>query len=104
MTVSTKPNRAYPSLPAVGGDAPSHTVVLKAVREAIEIHERRTGNKLDSFIRLRELVQLGVLKIEGDQIVVPQILEFADDTAAAAGGVAVGGQYRVAGIVHVRLV
>lgn len=102
MTVTTKPNRAYPSLPAVGGDPPSHTVVLKAVREAIEIHERRTGNKLDSFVRLGELVELGVLRIEGTLIVVPQVLEFADDEAAGEGGVPIGGLYHVEGVVHVR--
>jgi hypothetical protein len=28
---------------------------------------------------------------------------YADDTAAAAGGVAVGGLYSVAGVVHVRV-
>lgn len=59
---STKPNRAYPSLPASGPG------LLEAVREAIEVHERRTRNKLDSFVRLGELVELGIVSIQGDQI------------------------------------
>jgi hypothetical protein len=52
----------------VTGDPRSHTAALRAVREAIEIHERRTGNKLDSFVRLRELVELELLKIVGTSI------------------------------------
>lgn len=68
MTISTKPNRAYPSLPDVGGTPESHTHVLRAMREAIEIHERRTGNYLDSFVRVRELIDLGLAQVQGTQI------------------------------------
>lgn len=69
MVANTKPNRATPSLPAVGGDLANHTIVLRAVKEALEVHERRTGEKLDSFVRLRELVTLGLLAVQGDRVV-----------------------------------
>lgn len=39
----------------------------------------------------------------GDAGVVPGIREFADDTAAAAGGVPIKGLYHTAGAVKVRL-
>jgi hypothetical protein len=58
------PNRAYPSIPSVSGDLENHTVVLQAIREALEIHERRTRNVGDSFVRLSELDQLGLVNID----------------------------------------
>ena len=58
------PNRAYPSLPAVDGRPESHATILTAIREALEIGERRTGSILDSFVRLRELEDLGLVNID----------------------------------------
>ena len=67
-TIKFEPNRAYPSQPEPGADLPSHTNSLKLMREAIEIHERRTGNYLDSFVRVQELIDLGFITIEGNQL------------------------------------
>jgi hypothetical protein len=67
--ISLKPNRAYPALPHVGGDVNSHTIVLKEVKEAVELHERRRGDPLDSFVRVRELIDVGLLSVLGDQVV-----------------------------------
>lgn len=85
---STKPNRAYPSLPSAGGGI----AFLEALREAVEIHERRTNNKLDSFVRLGELVELGILAIQGDQVLsssdtlfgVPSIFTLRGDATTPA--------------------
>jgi len=69
MTIPIKANRAYPSLPAPGSSLEAHTRLLEALKEAVEIHERRIPNAyLDSFVRLRELVELGLLEVRGGQI------------------------------------
>lgn len=68
MTVSTKPNRSSPSLPGVGATLSSHSNLLVEIRHAIEIHERRTGQPLDSFVRLRELIELGIIEVKGDTV------------------------------------
>lgn len=66
---SRKANRKYPSIPGVSGDVDSHTRALQAIKQAIEIHERRVSNAyLDSFVRLRELEQLGLIKVRGNKI------------------------------------
>src|SRR5688572_26271948 len=100
---STKPTRISPAIPNVGTDPISHSNVLRAIKECIEIHERSTGNPLDSFMRLRELVDLGILVVNGTQIARAPIPEYADDAAAANGGIPVGGEYHIAGAVHVRV-
>lgn len=58
-------NRAYPGIPDVTGDPESHSRALEAIKECIEIHERRTANHLDSFVRVRELVELGLIDLDG---------------------------------------
>jgi hypothetical protein len=52
------------------------------MKEAIEIHERRTGNKLDSFVRLRELIDLGLVTLSGE-LVTPVESEGGSGEAAA---------------------
>ena len=63
------PNRAYPSIPTIRGDLNSHTAALKAMAEALQIHERRTKDILDSFVRVRELQDLGLIRVDGDRLV-----------------------------------
>jgi hypothetical protein len=65
---SIKPIRTYPSLPEPGNDLASHSNILRQVKEGIQVHERRTSNWRDSFVRLGELVDLEILKVEGDLI------------------------------------
>ena len=67
--IPLKPYRAFPSLPAVGGDLTSHSVVLREIRESVEQHERRRGDPLDSFVRIRELIDAQVLQQLGDRVV-----------------------------------
>lgn len=50
--------------------------------------------------------QLTALDVQADAStakLAAMLVAYADDAAAAAGGVAVGGFYRVAGVVHVRV-
>lgn len=63
--ISFKPNKAYPSLPTVGETVESHTLALQAIREAVQIHERRTKDHLESFVRVQELVDLGLISLDG---------------------------------------
>jgi len=87
MTISIKANRAYPSLPAPGSSLEAHTRLLEALKEAVEIHERRIPNAyLDSFVRLRELVELGLLEVRGGQI--------TSAVEAGGGGAVVSTQLR----------
>lgn len=67
--LSTRPNRFYPSIPGVTNDIGSHTNALQQVRESIETHERRNSNYLKSFIRFEELVSLGIIDEQGNQLV-----------------------------------
>lgn len=72
---TTKSRRTYPALPGVGDSVPSHTSFLRQAKENIEIHERRTDDILSSFISVRDLVDLGIVKIRGDQIVLGQAFD-----------------------------
>lgn len=49
-------NRQYPAIPTIDDTIESHTNALRAIREALETHERRNPRAaLDSFVRLYEL-------------------------------------------------
>ena len=60
-----KPNRAYPSVPTIGNDLNSHSRAIEAICEAMAIHERRTKEVLDSFVRVGELVDIGLIDVDG---------------------------------------
>ncbi len=54
--ISFDANRQYPAIPTIDNSIESHTNALRAIREAIETHERRNSKAaLDSFVRLYEL-------------------------------------------------
>lgn len=63
--ISFKPNKAYPSIPTVGETLESHSRALEAIREAVQIHERRTKDHLESFVRVAELIDLGLISLDG---------------------------------------
>lgn len=67
-SLSTKPNRFYPSIPGVTGDAESTLNALHQIRESIETHERRNQNYLKSFVRFEELIDLGIIDADGEFI------------------------------------
>ncbi len=82
-SLSTKPNRFYPSIPAITEVSASHEAALHVIKEALETHERRNADYLKSFIRFEELVDLGIINTEGDFILdVSGVTEINDLTAA----------------------
>lgn len=67
--ISLKANRKYPSLPTVEGSLISHTRFLETIKESIATHERRSRDPMSSFVRVQELIDLGIGRKEGDTIV-----------------------------------
>jgi hypothetical protein len=68
MAVKIKTSRAYPSRPTVTDDIRSHTLALQLIISSLNIHERRVRDPRPSFVRLEELEDLGLIKINGDQM------------------------------------
>lgn len=60
-------SRAYPGILTITDDLASHTIALKAIAEALAIHERRTKDLRNSFVRVGELVDLGLIYENGSQ-------------------------------------
>jgi hypothetical protein len=90
MAVKFTANRNYPSIPAITGDVDNHTRVLQAIKEALEIGQRRTNDLLNSFVRVKELIDLGLITLEGNSnsfvgADLSQISNVADLTDAAEG-------------------
>lgn len=90
MTLRLKANRRFPSVPVVTDNLKNHTQVLMSVKEALDIGQRRTGDLLNSFIRVEDLIDLGLITIEGNTnaIVGADLSEIADigDLSGAAAG------------------
>lgn len=62
-------NRIFPGIRSAGSDdAKSHTYLLRAIKEAIEQAQRTRGDKMKSFVRLDELVTLGLADEQGNLI------------------------------------
>jgi len=66
--ISFRSNKAYPSIPTVGETVESHSRALEAIREAVQIHERRTKDVMESFVRVSELVDLGLISVDGNVV------------------------------------
>jgi hypothetical protein len=66
--ISFRPSKAYPSIPTVGETLESHSRALEAIREAVQIHERRTKDVLESFVRVQELIDLGLVSVDGNVV------------------------------------
>lgn len=90
MALRLKANRRFPSVPVVTDNTENHTQVLMAVKEALDIGQRRTGDLLNSFIRVEDLIDLGLITIEGNTnaIVGADLSEIANigDLSGAAEG------------------
>lgn len=52
-------------------DQANHTIVLRQLKETTELAVRLRGDPLDSFVRVRELVDTGVVRFTNDQIQPP---------------------------------
>jgi hypothetical protein len=68
MAVKIKTSRAYPSRPTVTDAIRSHTLALQLIISSLNIYERRVRDPRPSFVRLEELEDLGLIKINGDQM------------------------------------
>lgn len=66
MALSIKPNRFYPSIPVPGNDVASIQNSVNLMRTALLTHERRDNNYMKSFVRFEELVDLGIVNVNGD--------------------------------------
>ncbi len=90
MALILKGNRKYPSIPVVNDDPRNHTQVLMAMKESLEIGQRRTTDLLNSFIRVQDLVDLGIIDIAGNTnaVVGADLSSIADlgDLSGAAEG------------------
>lgn len=58
------PNRRYPSLPDTDGSPEATAEVVRMIKEALEVGERRAGSVKDSYVRVRDLVDLGLLSVD----------------------------------------
>lgn len=54
-----------PSIPATSDDPKALVKAVQALKESMEIAQRLRGDPLDSFVRLRELQDLGILRNPG---------------------------------------
>lgn len=50
----------YPGIRTPTDDPKQHTQLLRTLKEATEIAQRRRGDPLKSFVRLEELIELGL--------------------------------------------
>jgi len=66
QTIKFEANKAYPSIPTISADIQSLVNAANLMKHALEIHERRTPDALNSFVRLEELVQLGLITVQGE--------------------------------------
>lgn len=73
-------DRKSPGLTSIGGDVASHTKALEAIRDVLQVRERQTRDRLSSFVRVRELVDLGLIRVVGGNRV-----ELTFDPSGAGG-------------------
>ena len=82
-----KSNRKLPTPATVIDDVRNHTLVLQALVEAINTGSRHTKNVLDSFVRVQELVDLGLIELEGNTLKVIGSSVSASGSTAVWGGI-----------------
>lgn len=75
-----KGNRRYPNPVTVTEDPRSHTLALQQIIEALNTGQRRTKDIQNSFVRLHELVDVGLIEIVNGQ------LKLTNTGAAVAAG------------------
>ena len=69
-TVTLKANRNYPDVGTVGRDLQSLAANVATISDALDIAQRNTGNVGDSYIRVSELVALGLATLVQKQLTV----------------------------------
>jgi hypothetical protein len=63
-----KGNRKYPNAATVTEDPRTHTLALQQIIEALNVGQRRTRDINNSFVRLHELVDVGLIEIVNGQL------------------------------------
>jgi hypothetical protein len=76
-----KANRKFPNPITVTDDPKSHTLALQQVIEALNIGQRRTKEVQSSYVRVHELVDVGLIEVVGNQLKLTNLGQ-----AVAAGG------------------
>jgi len=66
MALSTKPNRFYPAVPAPAQDLASLQNTVEQMRSAMLTYQRSDNNYSKSFVRFEELVDLGIIDVDGN--------------------------------------
>lgn len=82
-----KGNRKYPNPATVTDDPRTHTLALQQIIEALNVGQRRTRDLQNSFVRLHELVDVGLIEIVNGQLKL---------TNSGSGGTTSGGSPIVA--------
>lgn len=67
-------NRRYPAAFTVTDDPRTHTLALQALIEGLNIAQRRTRDIANSFVRLEELEQIGLIQLNGSNFNVLSVL------------------------------
>lgn len=63
-----KANRKFPNPVTVTDDPKSHTLALQQIIEALNVGQRRTKEINSSYVRVHELVDVGLVEIVGNQL------------------------------------
>lgn len=59
-------DRKYPSLPAITREEGNVQQALTALKESLDIGARRTADIPSSFVRVRDLIDLGIIRLDGN--------------------------------------
>ena len=88
-----KANRKFPNPITVTDDPKSHTLALQQVIEALNVGQRRTREVNSSYVRVHELVDVGLIEVVGNQLKLTNLGQ----------SVAAGGSTTLAGLTDVDL-
>jgi hypothetical protein len=66
-------------------DPKTHTTALKQLKETTELALRLRGNPLDSFVRVRELVNAGLIRFENGHLYPPNSIQGSSLTPSVKG-------------------
>lgn len=90
MALRLKGTRKYPAIPFITADPRQQIEVLKALKENVETGARRTPDLLNSFVRVQDLIDLGLIDFKGNTTAIvgadlSQIANIGDLSGAAEG-------------------
>lgn len=72
-------------------DVSNHTTILKQLKEGLEIAQRSRGNIGDSYVRVSELIALGLAQIVGGNLVLANGVAGGTSGTVVAGNASAGG-------------